>query len=50
MSRKKSMKFSSPAAPIEENAAWGLSFMLDGHRDLTIVGYFLRQRIVSPSR
>src|SRR5262250_2179836 len=24
--------------------------MLDGHRDLAIVGYFLRQRIVSPSR
>jgi hypothetical protein len=50
MSRKKSMKFSPPAAPVEENAAGGLNFMLDGHRDLTIVGYFLRQRIVSPSR
>ena len=24
--------------------------MLDSHRDLAIVGYFLRQRIVSPSR
>jgi hypothetical protein len=24
--------------------------MLDGHLDLPIVGYFLRQRIVSPSR